>query len=727
MILLKFLFSIVYLISIINLIDSQTICLDNSIITCSCNDGEGVVTCIENHPSNNTFIDWSTFSSDERQRYSFNFINFTRLTSQTFTHFSLTFPLIPKIDFNFTNGIDVIEENIFKSFNYFLDLPIHIRFQSPRNFQLADCAFSQLKYLEFLIDNIQYNDIHHLPYEFNLNAFNQTSIFDIKILNSKEMNFISNKSLSFKWEKVQIVNCSLISVDLLIENLSTFVLDLDFSTNKLIQIPPLIKFSSITDIDLHENFIEQIHSNIFTNLSQVYRIDLSHNRIKHISPGAFIGMHVEILLLNDNLLHSLETVTIHNEVTSFLYSLNETLHTLILSNNILSDFKPIRNLTSLNTLRMCCNQIKHIDEESFQNTHELITIDLSHNHIESIHPHAFKGTILRYLDLTSNPLSTLETTDIVYDEQFRPRNRTTSFLDDITSTIATLSLMNCRNLLEMNWFVFAKLKLLWLLNLSAIPKTDKFWTFQIRNNNASIVKYDRTSKLEIVLNDIRFNDDDYCLSKTILDNFNSTVLIIDQNHSCNCFVFMFKNLFEPAHYPSCLSNQSIVEELTQQCMNIDLYCLSFVNTTTTTTTIPPTESTSLLSSTPILTTELSSTSSIRPTSQSILSSSLSSTSSSIMTSTLTSTMSSTVTSTTRMRESSISSLTTLTITKNILTTLGATKDNGKWKTILAIMIPCVLIVIVLSLTGIYIVNRKKNKPKESIEMDVGFANNFARK
>ncbi|CAF1405116.1 unnamed protein product [Adineta ricciae] len=179
----KYIFYTIHLILITNLIKSQTICLNNSFITCDCKDNQSSVTCIENSPSNNTFIDWSTLSPSTHPYYKFYFINFTRLTSFTFTKFSLTFLSPEQIDFSFINGIDEIASDIFYPWEYFRNISVRIEFQSPRNFRLADNAFSGMKYQEFLINNT----IHHPSYNFNLKAFNQAIVNGINIENSNKI------------------------------------------------------------------------------------------------------------------------------------------------------------------------------------------------------------------------------------------------------------------------------------------------------------------------------------------------------------------------------------------------------------------------------------------------------------------------------------------------------------------------------------------------------------
>ncbi|CAF1534825.1 unnamed protein product [Adineta ricciae] len=728
MLLVKFFLFIIYLITIIK---SQNECLENSIFTCYCeyNGGTTSASCTQNVPSNETSIDWSTFSLIPLQRHKFNFNNFLRLTPSTFTNFTSKFSGLDHLEFIFTDGIDEIEENTFESFQIYSDTWIYLTFLSPRNFRLANNVFSQIKYQELIIDNIQYNDIFHLPYQLNINAFDKTVISKVSIRNSNEIQLISNESSSFQWEDVEITECSLSNVDLLIESLTSNSLrTLDLSLNKLNSISSLIKFTKLTILNLNNNLIKEIQSNIFTNLINLFEIDLSYNEIKHISSDAFIGLvNLNVLKLNNNHLNSLETVNIHNEIESFLSPLNETLPTLILSNNFLQNINSIQNLSSLMSLEVCCNQIKKLDEFIFKETHELQSVDLSFNHIESIHPLTFNGTIIEYLDLSSNPFISLEITNIIYDEQFKPKNQTTSFLDSIKSRLISLSLANCTNLQEINWFVLSKLEKLTYLDLSGITKTDQFWTYNTRDDT-HIYWYGHFSKLQIIFNNIQFNNDDYCFSKSIFQIFNETVLHFDDDHPCNCFLFLVKKLIFPTYYPTCLTNQSIIDELTQQCMNIDSYCLSLITTTTTTTTLSSSNTsfltlTTILTSIPITTaSELSSASTTTTTTQIIQSS----TSTTTTTTQIIQSSTSTTTTTTQIIQSSTS--TRRITTTNIVTTLRVETNNGKWKTILAIMIPSVFILIILSLIGIYIMNRRqKNKSNEIIEMDRVFVNPFVKK
>ncbi|CAF1117679.1 unnamed protein product [Adineta ricciae] len=702
-------------VSLISNSKSDTLCLNNPIIICHCQSGTGSVTCIQSHASNDTSIDWLTFSSPEYESYIFDFINITRLTPDTFTNFRSRFSSLNSLQFRFTNGVDEIAENTFQMLSNYSETHISLTFNSPGNFQLADHAFGQSKYHQILIADGQQQQ----TYQLNLKAFDRANISGLSIVNCNNIQLIRNEPLSLTIQEVEIKKSLLANADLLIQSLSNSLTKLDLSSNQLVHVPSLAKFTGLTDIDLHKNLIEEIHANTFINLTRLLRLNLSYNRMKRISHEAFAELHLTILTLNDNHLTSLETVTIHNEKTSFLNPLNQSLTTLVLSNNLLHDFDPIRNLTHLNTLQLCCNQIKGLYEDSFQNARQLEIIDLSSNHIGSIHPLTFKATKVKHLDLSSNPFSSLETTKIVYDEDFKRKNQTNSFLEHITSTLTNLLLKNCTNLLEINWFLFKNTNILYNLDLSGTPKTDKFWLYQPRNYNDSAVQGQMRQFIVTVMS-INFTNNDYCLFKPVFQILNHTILLLDSNHPCNCFVFMMRNILQMRVPPICLSNQSIIDELSQQCMNIDVSC-AFPTSSTTMSSTPLLSSTSFTtidSTIPITTviTTIPTTTTIPAT---------------ITTTTATTTTASMTTTTTKVTTTTKTEESTTSVTMTtIVTTLGATaaKDDGKWKTILAIMLPLTVIIVVLSSVSIYIVQkRKKNRSKEVIELRGGLANIFANK
>ncbi|CAF1436117.1 unnamed protein product [Rotaria sp. Silwood1] len=651
------------------------------------------VSCIGKSDINDSFVDWSSFASVNDRRYSFTFINLTRLTSSTFTNFATTFPLSDLVtEFTFISGLNEIGEYAFKELDYYSDEPIDITFTSPQNFKLADYAFGQVKYFEVIIDSIQYSYINNLPYEFNLKSMDGSTFYQMSIINSGQIKFISNGPSTIEFTaELTVANCSLRNASLLIESLSDTIVDLDLSSNKLISIPSLMNFQEMREIDLKNNLIEEITKNIFNNMANLWRIDLSNNRIRNIEPDSFVGVALIELELNTNLLTSLETLTNGNERISFLNPLNKSLAFFGISNNLIDNLNPLKYMTNLENITSCCNQIKKLDPNMFSQASQLEWLDLSYNQIEDINSMAFNGTVIQNLNLAGNPISSIETNleDI--------KNETSSFLYPISSTILSLSFSNCTNLMEINWFVISKLEILSNLDLSQLNKTNYFWIYRktFINNQDSIINWNYPPGPRLILNGIQFNDKDYCLTKPISHILNKTTLIIDINHPCNCFIFKFKDLFDPEQQPNCIRNDSVINELTNRCENSDAFCELLINGTTTS---PFTKWTSSSSSSPLY--------------------SITSLSLPPMTTadekTITTTVSAMLTfewSTVTREESSISNSMTST-----QFSLKPSNKNQKWKIILATTIPGICI-IVFSLIIVYILKRKKlEKFDENFEM-----------
>ncbi|CAF1054602.1 unnamed protein product [Adineta steineri] len=580
---LNFIFCIIQLISIINWVKLENVCLDNLVLTCSCQDNSPFVTCVGKDSINDSFVDWASFVTTNYNQNYFTFFNLTRLTHLTFTNFSSTFQLHGQsIQLTFNNGIDEIGENAFQSFNEYTDsTTIEITFTAPQNFKLADYAFAQGKYYKINIDSIQYSHIHNLPYEFNLKSMDGTRFYSMNIKNCGDMEFISNGSSTIELLEIVVSNCSLTNASLLIESLTTSLTSLDLTSNHLIAIPSLKKFQQLTKIDLKNNFVEEITVNIFNNMASLSRLDLSYNQIRNIEPDSFVGLELIDLRLHNNRLTSLETITSDNHTRSFLHPLDESLTELVLSNNFLHDINPVKHMIELENVIVCCNQIKTLNEYIFQKGHKVKLVDLSYNQIEYINTMAFAETVISNLNLAGNRLSSLETNDSVSSDTSPLKNETSSFLYPISHTLSNLVLANSTNSIEINWFILIKLRTLFYLDLFGLTLTEKSWLYRKTDvhNEDSIIHWHHPPGPRIFLYNIRLTDDDYCLTKSIVDILNMTILMVDIEHPCNCFIYSY----DTEHRPYCLYNQSIVDELSRQCTSIDLFCESFLNNTTTST------------------------------------------------------------------------------------------------------------------------------------------------
>ena len=202
------------------------------------------------------------------------------------------------------------------------------------------------------------------------------------------------------------------------------------------------------------------------------------------------------------------------------------------------------------------------------------------------------------------------------------QNQTRSFLYPISLTILSLSLPNCTNLIEISWFVIIQFQALYYLDLSEVNMTGNSWVYRKTDVHSEDSSIDWNYSLgpRLILCGIRLTDNDYCLTKSIVDILNKKISTVDIDHSCNCFIYSF----DTENRPSCLYNDSLVDELDRRCTNIDLFCEVFSNNATT---LPFTDWASLssLSTTTQITsahtiTTLTSSSNLVSTEQSIITS-----------------------------------------------------------------------------------------------------------
>ncbi|UJR34542.1 hypothetical protein I4U23_027319 [Adineta vaga] len=426
---------------------------------------------------------------------------------------------------------------------------IELNLTSPRDFQLADYAFGRSDYFTLVIQDIQYSYIYKLPYKFNLKALYNTTIYELTIRNSGEIDFIPTESSTINIYRLLLADCSIKNVTPLMEALSISLQYINFYSINLTELPSMTKFKQLSKIYLRNNSIEEIKLNTLSHMPRFTTLDLSNNRIKQIAPDTFIGSNLITLYLDSNFLTSI----------SFLYPLSQSLSFLTLSNNFIEDLNPLKEMFELIILDICCNKINKIDEFNFNKLFRLTSVDLSYNEIEFIHPMAFNGTTISSLKLDGNLLSSLEVN----------LTETTSFLYSIASTILSLSFVNCTKFFYINWYVLTKLQTLRQLDLSGINKTDQFWSYRVIDNDTMINWFHRPY---IILNDIQFTDHDYCLSTSITHILNQTVLFVDDNHQCNCFIYKYKHLFVKEQRPLCMSNEMIMAKLSTRCADIDLLC-----------------------------------------------------------------------------------------------------------------------------------------------------------
>ncbi|PBC31379.1 Protein toll [Apis cerana cerana] len=180
-------------------------------------------------------------------------------------------------------------------------------------------------------------------------------------------------------------------------------LEIHLRNNTLNVLPPGL-FTELTQLlvlDLSHNELtaEWVNAATFVGLVRLVVLDLSNNRIARLDPAVFRDLYsLQILRLQENLLESLPENTF-----SALYNL----HTLLLSYNLLTviDATTLSGLYVLNLLSLDNNRLHTINPAALRNASSLQEFHLNRNQLESV-PDALKATpLLRTLDLGENLIS----------------------------------------------------------------------------------------------------------------------------------------------------------------------------------------------------------------------------------------------------------------------------------------------------------------------------------
>ncbi|BES97939.1 LRR_TYP [Nesidiocoris tenuis] len=178
----------------------------------------------------------------------------------------------------------------------------------------------------------------------------------------------------------------------------------DLARNKLskIDFQMFAKLQYAERIDVSDNYVQEIQNLAFKDLYLVH-INLSHNAISKIEPGAFENcVNITVLDLSYNKISEFGP-RVFDEV-SFATELQ-------LSYNNLTDLSkvPLANMTGLKTLNVTNNQLRTIPRNTFPKLYELHTIDVSHNEISEIYNGVFQTLFgLRYLNMSYNLLKDIK-------------------------------------------------------------------------------------------------------------------------------------------------------------------------------------------------------------------------------------------------------------------------------------------------------------------------------
>ncbi|RWS12680.1 chaoptin-like protein [Dinothrombium tinctorium] len=340
------------------------------------------------------------------------------------------------------NKISIVNENLFSSINQIEELSLAYNliqelpdrlFFGMRNLRLLNLHANKLEYISqemfegcdqnLLGFDLGFNDIVDLPQLrlprlliLNL-AMNQIAKIGSK--NAFE-SMPSLRHFNLSYNQIAQLNFGVFDANEALE-----VIDLKANLIERIDKGVFTNASFIT-INLSQNKIKEISHGAFVNLPQLMKLDLSKNEITSIKTGAFERLpSLKMLNLNGNRLTSFKgdffasktvitAIDLCNNQISYLYPnsflIHRKLRTVLLSHNKLSYF-PSEILNSIRTLEkidLSYNKLQSLDNADFANIPRLRILNLEGNDINIIADNVFhNSSLLQHLDLSDNRIETL--------------------------------------------------------------------------------------------------------------------------------------------------------------------------------------------------------------------------------------------------------------------------------------------------------------------------------
>ena len=160
-------------------------------------------------------------------------------------------------------------------------------------------------------------------------------------------------------------------------------------------------FSSTTQVDISDNFLENLPVNYIRDVDGVEFVDLSRNNFRFVPATIITKRKLKWLRMSDNNFKSIESGTFQNFKSLLKLNLTRNKITELRTGSFLG-------LERLEYLFLNQNNISDISETAFAELVRIQKIDLSKNKISELHQNTFGGlSSLRYLDLSENLLKTI--------------------------------------------------------------------------------------------------------------------------------------------------------------------------------------------------------------------------------------------------------------------------------------------------------------------------------
>ncbi|KHJ43888.1 leucine Rich repeat-containing domain protein [Trichuris suis] len=323
-----------------------------------------------------------------------------------------------------------------------------------RNLRSINCAFNKMQFLApksfrnlpFLeMVNLQGNNFRnvHMYTFINLSSVREIDLSRNEIDVISEAAFVNLprlQYLSLRYNKLSSIHpdmfvhvIKLEALDLSGNQLATFdshflrqireLRSIDLSRNSLSSLNLGHLKKTLMELNLRSNRLKVVDEQMFSDMPLLRRLDLAHNFIGHVYPGAWnAATWLTELYLNANMLSHIKKGTFQSAEKMNMLDISsnqisrldagcfggENLLRLNLSSNLLGKipYEALSSLMkSLSWLDLSFNSIESVEPELFSELRNMTQLLLNSNRIKSISEAAFKGLRkLRLLDLSGNPI-----------------------------------------------------------------------------------------------------------------------------------------------------------------------------------------------------------------------------------------------------------------------------------------------------------------------------------
>ncbi|GIY78727.1 g-protein coupled receptor GRL101 [Caerostris darwini] len=228
------------------------------------------------------------------------------------------------------------------------------------------------------------------------------------------------------------VSCMRQNASTLPRNLPHEMRKLDFSFNRLDLLKAdFSKFWTLGELILQYNYLTTLPPKRFRHLINLYKLDLSHNRLTFIAASAFAGLtNVRLLILENN-----PTIT---EIEPEAFSGLSNLPTLNLTGISLKVLKKstFNGMSSLRTLNLENDNIAKVESGAFVGLHSVTVLDIKGNDIVDFTSYIFTGLkSLEYLYSDSYTFCCMASNQVPLDNCLPPPDEISSCEDLMSSPV----------------------------------------------------------------------------------------------------------------------------------------------------------------------------------------------------------------------------------------------------------------------------------------------------